>query len=473
MSSPNISFETIPSSIRKPGAYFEFNNRLAVRTLPSNKQRVTLIGQRLAAGTVAAGVPTKVFSDAEAAGYFGQGSMLHLMARAAINANRYVELTAVALDDAGGSAAAVYTLTFAGTTSSAGTVTLKSAGRVLELAVASNQTAAQVAASLQALLANKVDWPVSAATAGAVITFTARNKGAVGNDLAFECIVTAAGLTAAIAQATVGVGDPDITATLAGVFSSSDEIIVTPYATQASLTILRTHLDNRSDSIEQRGCIGVFGSRGTLSAATTLAGQLNGGRLVLALHPGSPTPGFEMAAAFGAVAASEEDPARPLNNLTLTGVVPANLASRLGRTEQEVCLANGVTPLQVGPGEMVQIVRAITTYTVNTASVPDISLMDLTTIRTLDYSRRAFRERIALRFPRDKKTKRSKAKVRSELLDVAYKLEELEILENVDDNKDGFIVEDDSQDPNRLNARIPVDVVNGLHVFAGRLDLLL
>ena len=40
-------------------------------------------------------------------------------------------------------------------------------------------------------------------------------------------------------------------------------------------------------------------------------------------------------------------------------------------------------------------------------------------------------------------------------------------------NKDGLIVERDAQDVNRLDAKIPVDVVNGLHVFAGRIDLLL
>ena len=49
-----------------------------------------LIGQRLAAGTVQAGVATTVFSDTEAATYFGRGSVLHQMARAAIKANRIV-----------------------------------------------------------------------------------------------------------------------------------------------------------------------------------------------------------------------------------------------------------------------------------------------------------------------------------------------------------------------------------------------
>jgi len=97
----------------------------------------------------------------------------------------------------------------------------------------------------------------------------------------------------------------------------------------------------------------------------------------------------------------------------------------------------------------------------------------MTTIRTLDYVRKACRERIALRFPRAKLSSRTPPKVRSELLDVLHKLEELEIIEGVEEQKDNLIVERDSQDPDRLNARIPCDVVNGLHVFAGRIDLLL
>lgn len=244
-------------------------------------------------------------------------------------------------------------------------------------------------------------------------------------------------------------------------------------ATQTALTTLRTHLDSRSDSIEQRGAVGVFASRGTLSAATTLSGQLNAGRLVQALLPGTASLSYQLAAAFAAVVAFEEDPARPLNNLSLPGIAAPSIANRLSRTEQEVCLANGVTPLQVGPGEQVQIVRAVTTYTTNQAGSPDIALLDLTTIRTFDYCRKAWRERILLRFPRDKRTPEIRRQIRSELLDVAIKLEELGIIENVEANKDSFIVEDDSQDPNRVNARIPMDVVNGLHVFAGRIDLLL
>jgi phage tail sheath gpL-like len=173
------------------------------------------------------------------------------------------------------------------------------------------------------------------------------------------------------------------------------------------------------------------------------------------------------------VIASESDPARPLNTLALTGLDVTPVASRPGRTEQENALHNGITPFEVGPGDVVQIVRSITTYLVNPEGISDPALLDITTMRTMDYARMAWVQRIALRFPREKLSEKTPPKVRSELLDVAYLMEALEIIENVDATKDQMICERDLQDVNQLNAALPCDVVNGLHVFAGRIDLLL
>jgi len=75
MASENISFEQIKSSTRKPGVNAEFNYRLAVRTLPGNRQEVLIVGQRIAAGTLPVNFPVEVFSDEEAAVYFGYGSI--------------------------------------------------------------------------------------------------------------------------------------------------------------------------------------------------------------------------------------------------------------------------------------------------------------------------------------------------------------------------------------------------------------
>lgn len=472
MPSPNISFDNIPSSIRKPGKYFEFNTKLAVRTLPGNQQKVVIIGQRIAAGAVAANVLKDVFSDAEAANYFGNGSQLHLMCRAAIKANPYLALQAIAMDDAGAGVLASGTVTLTGPATSVGVCTVKVAGKLVQVPVVATDTATAMAAALAAQIALQPDLPVTAAAALGVLTLTAKNKGTQGNNIKIEAECSATGVTAAVVAMANGATDPTIATALATVFAADHNIIISAWNDATNLTALRTHLDSVSGPLEQRGAIGIYSHTGSLASATTLAEGVNSGR-VSAPNLKVPEQPCELAAAYGAVVAGEEDPARPLNLLELVGITAPELADQMSRTEQETALYNGVTPLEVGPGGKVQIVRAITTYTLDAQSIPDISLLDLTTIRTLDYVRKACRERISLRFPREKLSERTAPKVKDQLLDVLYKLEELEIVEQVEASADGVLVERDSQDPNRLDAKIPVDVVNGLHVFAGRIDLLL
>jgi phage tail sheath gpL-like len=474
MDSPNVSFDNIPASIRKPGAYFELNTKLAVRNLATNEQSMLLIGQRLTTGTIAALVPVKVFSDSEAESYFGSGSMLHLMARAALKANPYLDLTCIALDDATAGVQAHGTVTITGPATSSGVLTLYVGNRKVEIAVASGDTATQIAAALQAELADNTDLPVTAAVGGTgsehIITLTARNDGLCGNDIGLGYELTnASGVTCTIAAMASGAGDPDIQDALSVVYAEDYDVYVTPYNNQTALASLKTHLNSVSGPMEQRPAVGVYAMNGALASATTLSGLVNSGRILCAyLRYTSATKRrsmpYEIASAMGAVMAYEEDPAKPLNTLELTGIAVANVNDRLSKTEQESLLHNGVTPIEIGPGETVQIVRAISTYTVNATGVSDVSLLDITTIRTLDYVRKACRERILLRFPREKLSSKTPPKVASELLDVLQQLEELEILEEVDANRDGLVVERDSADANRLNAKIPADVVNGLHV---------
>lgn len=473
MASPNISFENIPSSIRKPGKYFEFNTKLAVRTLATNPQTVLLVAQKTADGTATENVPVQVFDSDTAGKLFGRGSQAARMVRSAMRAYGYVDLSVLPVADASAGIAASGSLKLTGTATAQGVIALTIAGEEVAIAAAAEDTAESLATALAAGVNETSELPVTAEAATGTVTLTAKNKGTLGNGIALAYSNTIPGITPTLTKMTGGQQDPDIEDALTSVFAADYTIYCVPWAAQTPLTALREHLDNISGPMEQRGAIGVYASTGTLSEATTLAGQLNSGRITGALLPGTVTDAAEVAAAYAAVIASEEDPARPLNTLELTGVVVPPVESRLGRTEHEACLKNGVTPLEAGPGDTVQIVRAISTYTVNAEGVTDVSLLDITTIRTLDYVRKAIRERISLRFPREKLSTRTPPKVRSEILDVLRGLEGLEIVEEVDANADGVVVERDSQDANRLNAKIPTDVVNGLHVFAGRIDLLL
>lgn len=473
-----IQFEQIPSSIRKPGKYFEFNTRLASRTLPNNKQKLLIIGQRTAAGTIAQKIATQVFSDAEASTYFGAGSMAHLMAAAAIKANAYLDLTVIALDDAGAGVAATGTVTITGPATSTGVVTIYIGNQTVEVAVANADTATAIAAAIVTQISKQPSLPVTASSAAGVVTLTAKNKGLCGNSIGLGYKLTnASGVGVAIVAMATGATNPSIQDALTAAFAEKYDIICSPYNNQTDLATLKTHLDSVSGAMEQRPSAGWYGMNGAISDATTLSGQVNHGRANCAYLRYTNTMRrsmpYEIAAAYAAIDAWEEDPAKPLNNLALAGIAVPDIAERLSRTEQESLLYNGVAPLEVGPGEQVQIVRAISTYTKDAQGIDDVSLLDRTTIKTLDYVRKAVRDRIALRFPREKLSSKTADRVKAEIYDVLLKMESLEIVEAVEDNYDGLIVERNLQDPNRLDARIPADVVNGLHVFAGRIDLLL
>ena len=298
--------------------------------------------------------------------------------------------------------------------------------------------------------------------------------GTVAGEMA-DAFITAYRYASVSAVGVVVEGDaePDIKDALDSTAMGGFTILVPAWFSQVALTALRTHIQTYTSSMEQQGIIGVAALTSTLSAATTLATSLNSGAISLAVLPGTASSARQVAAAYAAMIASEEDPARPLNTLVLTGIKVPPVTQRLGRTEQETALANGVTPLEVAAGDVIQIVRAVTTYTKSAAGATDVSLLDLTTIRILYYVRTACRDRIRLRFHRSKLSKKTPEAVRGELMDVLLKLEELEIVEEVEANAAGLVVERSPQDVNRVNATIPTDVVNGLHVFAGRIDLLL
>jgi phage tail sheath gpL-like len=472
MPSPNIQFDNVPSTIRKPGIYTEFNTKMAVNTLPANLYKVIVVGQRLAAGAVAANVAADIFSEEEAAVYFGRGSIAHLAVRAAIEANRYLSLQAIALDDAGAGVAASGTVTITGPATSSGALRLTVDDEAVDIAIASGDTANAIAAALNAQIALQPDLPITATVLAGVITVSAKNKGTLGNAIKLTAMVSgAAGVGAAVVAMANGLNDPDMTSALTAIYNAGHHIIISAYNDQTNLTALRTHIDAVSGPREKRRCRAVFAHIGTYAQATTLATAINSGRMLCVLDPSAKESSYKVAAAMAAVAASEEDPARQLNGLPLGGLTAPPMANWLSEEQIEAALHNGVTPVRIGPGNKVQIVRAITTYLVNANNVPDISMLDWTTIGTLDYVAKAIEEVIGLRFPRDKKSVRTKARLHDAIYNVMLKLEELEIIENV--KKEDILIEDDSVDPSRYNIRIKVNVVNGLHVIAQRLDLFL
>ena len=454
---PHIDFDAIPGSIRVPGQYIEFNTRNAVQGLPQNPQKVLMVAPMLTAGIQPALEPVQLFSDAEAADLFGQGSLAHLMVRQAFANNPYLDLTVIGIADHSAGVPGVVEITIG--------------GKQVSTAVNTGETAATVADRLKTAI-TAADVTVTASGSGAAVTLTAKHKGEIGNESGLTVSTGNTGLTYQANAFTGGAKNADIATALSKVAGKHYHIICSPFSDDANAKALSNHIANVSNAIEQRGCIGVLGMSATLSTATTATGKINDGRITCAWYKGAVEPNGIIAAGYAAVLAFEEDPAKPLNTLEIKGLAVTPDAQWPLFAECNNALYNGLTPLTV-VNNRVQIMRAVSTYTKSANNTDDPALLDITTIRTLDYVRRSVKERIALRFPRDKLSDRLLPKVKSEILDVLIKLDQAEIIENAEANKGKLVVARAQNDPNRVNAIIPADVVNGLHVFAGRIDLIL
>lgn len=533
MASPNVSFDTIPSSLRYPGQYFEFNNRLALQGLPANLKKLLLIGQRITppnawaattaytagnmvrpttanghyyvcqvAGTSGGTEPTwptahgdtvadgagnllwlefaaadasksvetvyQLFSDADGRDLGGEGSPLHLMAKAVYAVNRRLQVFALALAD-NGTTKATGTVTITGPATGTGWVKCYVGDELVEVSFASGDSATDIATALRDAINETSDLGVIATNSAGVVTLTARCAGTIGNFTALETSYLAGvGVTSAASAAYLASGstDPDIDDALDIVVDQRYHLIAPSWNDSTQLLKLRTHLILVSGALEQRPGRGIVGYVGALADAQTLADALNNERLAIGHLKACRSAQYQIGAAFAAATAGEEDPAMILNGLALTGIAPPPVGSRTTQTEGETLLHNGVTPL-ITEDETVKIGRSVSTFQT------DESYLDTTTVDTLDYVRDALVTMAKARYARSKLSSRTPASVRSDIYETLKKIESLEIVENVDLYADDLVVERDLQNSGMLDAKIPADVVNGLHVLAGRIDLIL
>lgn len=482
----SISFNAIPINIRTPGQYLEFDNSRAVQGLPAIRHKILVIGQRLTAGAVLAGVPTRILSAAQAEAAFGRGSMLWAMLAALKAANSYTEVWAVALDDNGAGAVATGTVTLSGSPTEAGTLNVYIAGQVVQIAVASAATTASLATALAAAVNADTTLPVTAGAAGSVVTLTARHKGEVGNSLDVRLNYysgerTPKGLGTAVVAMSGGTGNPDVQATITAIGDEQYHTIAHPFTDAANLGKIEALLVTRWGPLVQKEGHAFTAVAGTLSASTTLGATRNSPHQTIMGAGKSPTPVYVWAAVAAAVDAYEADPARPRQTLALPGVLPPAIGDRWTRDERNLALFDGISTTLVDAGGTVAIERLITTYQTNAFGVDDTSYLDIETMRTLAYLRFSVRARISQKFPRHKLANDGTQYgagqavvtpnvIRAELVALFMDWMDAGLAEDLEQFKRDLLVERSGTDPNRLDAVIPPNVINQFRVFAGQVQ---
>jgi len=480
-----LSFNQIPIDIRTPGQFLEFDTSRAVQGLPAIKHKILVIGQKLAAGTVAANVLTRITAAPQAEAAWGRGSMLSAMFDALKKANSYTESWGIALDDLVAGVVATGTITITGVATAAGIINLYIGGKKVTAAVASGASVTVVAAAIAAAINADTTLPVTAVAAVGVVTITARHKGLNGNfiDLRLNYNVgetLPAGIAAAIVVMAAGAGNPDLAPTIAALGDNQFHTIICAYTDTANLALLETELARRDGPLVMKEGQAFAAVAGTLADGTTLGDARNSPFLTIMGVQKSPAAPWVVAAVTGAVDAYEPDPARPRQTLVLTGIPAPADANRYTMSERNIHLYDGISTYTVDDGGNCLIERLITTYKTNPQGVADTSMLDIETMRTRAYLRYSVRARFALKYPRHKLANdgtqfaAGQAVItpkiaKAELIALFQDWELAGLVENRAQFIADLIVERDA-DPNRLNAIIPPDCVNQFRIFAAQIQ---
>lgn len=484
----SVSFNEIPDNVRTPLFFVEFDPSRAGGYVQNS--RSLLIGQMLAAGTADAETPMLVSTPEQAKEYFGQGSMLAAMMAAYRKVDDFAEVWCVGVEDAGAGVAATKTVTFGGPATAAGTVSLYVAGQRVRIAVAKDDTDAEIATAAAAAVNAVADLPVTAAAAAEVVTLTARHKGALGNgiDVRVNYLGAAggealpAGVTVAIAAGVNGTTDPDVSAAFAALGDDEYDWIACPYTDTANLDAVKAAMgaDGGRWSWNRQIFGHVFsGFAGTVAALTTFGNARNDQHVSVMGAKASPSPVWEWAAVYAARAGKflAIDPARPVQTGVLNGLKAPAKADRFIQSERNTLLYDGISTFTVDDDGTVRLERAITTYQQNAYGQADDAYLDVTTLATLMEIIRRMRSAISSKYPRSKLADNGTAFgegqaivtpniIRAELVAQYREMETLGLVENTEAFKAALIVERNADNQNRLDILYGPDLVNQLRVFA-------
>lgn len=487
-----ISFNQIPANLRVPGFYAEIDNSRAFTGLNRFRTRLLLLGQKLTAGTAAAGVPVLVSSDRDAQNLFGVGSNLSHIIEVVRRNSRFLEVWALPFDDLNAGVQATGTYTIAGTATESATLSLYVGGRLVQVLVTSGMTANQVAAAINTAINANSTLPATSTVSSAVVTVTARHKGEIGNEIVLTLNAqnerTPAGITVTPAGMSGGSGNPDITTGFANLPDEIWDYWVTPYTDTANLGRLKTELDSRWGPMRMLEGH-VFGARlDTLSNLSTFGNTLNNEHLTIIGVDGSRNPGYEWAAALATQVgvAATADPSRPYHALTLYGIIAPPVEKRFTKSERNILLFDGISTFDIHQDGTVETERIITTYQTSAIGVPEVSSLDAETMFTLAYLRqdaRAFvtntyiRPRLKLANDGTRSTLNQSVITPSEvtagLIGRASLWEQAGLIEDLEQFKADLVVERDPGDVNRLNALLPPNLTNQLRIVAAKIQYLL
>ncbi|EEF24235.1 conserved hypothetical protein [Ricinus communis] len=194
---------------------------------------------------------------------------------------------------------------------------------------------------------------------------------------------------------------------------------------------------------------------------------------------GSPTPAWMWAAAMiGAAAVSlRADPATPLHTLVIPGVLAPPLANRFSFSGRNTLLFTGISTFTVAGDGTVAIEMLITTYQKNAFGNADNSYLKVETMFNIAFILRRLETIVTSKYARVKLAANGTRfaagsnivtpnMIRSDLIASYRQLENDGYVQNADAFKAGLIVQQNSQNPNRVDVLWDGILIDQLDIFA-------
>jgi phage tail sheath gpL-like len=484
-----VAFNAIPGNLLVPFTYFEINSGGSPY---EGQSRLLLIGQKLASGSAVANVAVgPVQSEREVMQLAGVNSMLVEQYRIARRNAPFQPIWIAPLADPAGTAASG-TITINTAPGVPGVAVFKIAGERITMQVNAGDTATNIATNLAAVI-NASGLVVSATAAAAVVTVTARHVGTLGNNLIVALKTDEpnilAGNTTVVAMAG-GTGVPALATLLANLGDDEFDWISAPYADTVSLNSMRDFLSDTSGRwgpMQQLFGHYTTASFGNLSTLVTLGNGRNDRHVSIMGTQASHSAPWRWAAALAAQEAAHLTDApelsRPLHSLVLEGIEPpADRSLWWDKDDRQALYVDGISGYRVTQDGLVQIDRVVTTEQVNAAGVPDATFRNVETLAQMMFTARYFRvavsnahgrQALADENPDNVAEITTPRAVRNTLIHTYEELVSLGVLEKAALFARFVVVERDQNNADRLNAYLPVDVVNQLRVFAANVTTFL
>ena len=485
-----ISFPSLPANWKLPLFWAQMDGSQAGGVSLANP--AILIGQKLTAGAQPINTVVAIGTPAQAGAAFGVGSMLERMVTKFLARTPAATLYACAVADPVGGVAATGTITVGGTATAGGTISLYIGGHMIPVGVASGATGAQVAASIAAAINADALTAVSAVAALAVVTVTCKWLGATGDDITLldsylgtrGSQALPAGITLAYGAMTGGTGVPDLTGAITAMGDTIYDFVGLPYTDTGRMGVFDTEY-GFGDTGRWGFIRELYGAIWT-ARRDTYANLMTWGptgnsavESTLAVEPGSPSPIWEWAAVYCAAAAAgyNEDPARPLQSLELTGILPAPQGQRFITTMNSSLANVGMATQTVAPSGAPMILRETLRYQLNQYGQSDTAYELATTLYTLATVFRTLKSSITSKYPRHKVADDGTPfapgqaivtpnTVRGELVSEYSNLMFNGLTEDVATFKANLIVTRNTTNPGRLDVLYPPNLVSGLRMFA-------